>query len=197
MHTNLGTALEHNGNHMTPQPQTDSSSTVSNLIQRLQVSFNRLSPRDQTALGALGSFLALIIVIYGLWLPVQQMHRDGLTHWQQQRQQLLWLHAQAPAIARLAPSRPEDQTSSGQPTDDAPLLTRVTTSAKKHGIAVKRLQPEGDARLRLWLEAVDFNQTLLWLENAQQQGLTIDDISVDATPARNGKANIRLLLVKN
>jgi|GEM_PF-1493760 len=183
---------------MTPQAQTDSNNTVSNLIQRLQGSFNRLSPREQIALGALGLFLALIIVIYGLWLPVQQLHRDGLAHWQQQRQQLLWLHAQAPTIARLAPSRPDSAglNPAGRPTDDMPLLTRVTASAKEHGIAVKRLQPEGEAGLRLWLEAVDFNQTLLWLESVQHEGLSIDDISVDAVPARNGKANIRLMLIK-
>lgn len=60
------------------------------------------------------------------------------------------------------------------------LLSMIDQSSRKAGIkpAIKRLTPEGDGRVRLWLEAVAFDQLINWLATvSRNSGLMVENIN--------------------
>ena len=159
-------------------------------IHDLQQKYNRLSHRDQLALTLLSIFFSILILIYGIWLPTLNHHKDARNHWQQQQQLLSWLQAQENVI-------PKASTTRAQSNSQQPLLTRVTNSAKKKNLTLKRVQPEEDNKLRVWMENVNFNQTIVWLEQLNQNlGLSIADIAIDGQQQQNGIVNVRILITE-
>lgn len=61
------------------------------------------------------------------------------------------------------------------------LMALVTSSSSQMGVALKRYEPEGDDKLRVWLEDQSFNKTMRWLDTLQKQhGMTVVNVSVDA-----------------
>ncbi len=75
---------------------------------------------------------------------------------------------------------------SGSTTGQAPksgqaLMAVVTSSSSQMGLALKRYEPDGDDKLRVWLEDQSFNKTVRWLDSLQKQhGMTVVNVAVDA-----------------
>lgn len=155
-----------------------------------------LTERDRIALGILTLFLALVVLIYGFWLPATEHHTQAREYWQQQRDLLTWLQRQKPLISSNGGTGAvvaDTVQASGQP-----LISRVNATAKAHQLSLKRLQPEGEKRLRLWMESVEFNGAIVWLEALRrEQQLVIDDIAIDSGQQNNGRVDIRLVLSAN
>lgn len=71
--------------------------------------------------------------------------------------------------------------SSQAPKSGQSLMAVVTSSSSQMGLALKRYEPEGDDKLRVWLEDQSFNKTIRWLDTLQKQhGMTVVNVSVDA-----------------
>lgn len=147
--------------------------------------FHQLPPRDRLALVALSSFVALVIVIYGMILPAVNFHDKARQNFQNEQALLHWLQEQRPAIQALTSSMPNSSVFSGSP------LTLVNTSAEDFQLNIKRLQPENNSNLRVWMENVSFDNTLQWLHYLQSQGLPVGEISIDQQS--EGLVNVRAL----
>src|SRR5690606_12773378 len=120
-----------------------------------------LPGRDQNALKLLIIAVVLVLLYLLVWLPseryAERAERDGA----RQSAQLAWMKQNEPVARQLA-----DRAS---PTADAglqgqPLFPVVRNAAKQHSIELRGFEPEGDSRIRVWLEKVSFNQMLLWLD---------------------------------
>jgi general secretion pathway protein M len=76
------------------------------------------------------------------------------------------------------------------------LLTLVDQTAKSAGLgtSVKRVEPQGDDKLRVQLEQVSFDQMILWLDSLKQEhGVVAINVIVDRQ-TESGQVNARLLL---
>lgn len=165
------------------------SQKLATSVAPYQQRWQQLPERDRLALGLLGSFLGILLIVYGILLPSYDFHQQARDRFNSDTQLLHWLQAQEAAVKHLPQVQPKQRSSSQQ----SPL-TFVTQSAKQHQLSLKRVQPEGSNKLRLWLESAPMNKSLNWLKSLSQGGLVIDDISIERQ-GQAGMANIRATLV--
>ena len=71
--------------------------------------------------------------------------------------------------------------------------------ASKDGIlgkAPSRMQPDGDKQVRVWIEDVNFEAVLRWMDDLQNRyGVRVDAVTLEKRPAA-GTVNVRLSLVR-
>jgi general secretion pathway protein M len=76
------------------------------------------------------------------------------------------------------------------------LLTLVDRTVKQAGLseALKRVEPDGESKVKVRLENAVFDATVGWLESMQQRySIRVESISIDAQD-NPGTVNIRLTL---
>ncbi|CAD5109765.1 type II secretion system protein M [Zestomonas carbonaria] len=133
-----------------------------------------LAPRDRLALAVLGGFLLLVLLYLLLWRPVEQQRDAARRYFEQQRELNVYLQAWAP-LARGARERPQTSV------DPARLQGLVTASAAEHGLAVERLDGEGEGGVQVSLQAAPFARLLGWFAALEGQGVRIDEAGLDRT----------------
>jgi general secretion pathway protein M len=146
-----------------------------------------MSGRDQLALKILAGFALLMIIIFGLIMPVNEFNDKAQTRYIDQLETLNWMQANQSLVkTSVAASKLRDPGQS--------LLGISNKTAKSYGLAFKRYQPVDDNGLNLWLENVSFNNLILWLERLNKKyGITVKEISVDREDQK-GQVNVRLFL---
>lgn len=75
----------------------------------------------------------------------------------------------------------------------ASILTTVNSTAKVKNIQLKRFEPDGKTGLRIWLDQVNFNALIDWLELLETtRGIKVEQISIDRV--NSGIVNARAVL---
>jgi general secretion pathway protein M len=139
-----------------------------------------------------GAALALVLLLYTLaWQPFQANHRRLRQSVAEQRGELMSMRWMAEEIKRLSGS-------AGTPaaTDGRSLLTVVdqTARAARLNTALKRVTPQGENRLGVQFEAVEFDKLVLWLGALERDHrIAIVNLSVDRAPTA-GLVNARLIV---
>lgn len=155
--------------------------------------FDNLAPRERWIVSAGGVMFALMMYFLLVWDPLSQkaarLHndladaRDLVSFMQSTRQQVAQLGGQSASAPR----------SSGRS-----LLADVDSSSKRNGLGdkIKRIQPEGQTSVRVWIEGVPFEQLLRWMDQLQNQlGIVLSDGSLDRDDIA-GTVKARLTLVR-
>lgn len=145
--------------------------------------FNALPEKDQRALIVLSVFAAVVIFVFAIFIPAQEFHDRALRDMGNEQELYQWLKSKESQVK----SQPKQTKTSST---NQSLLTIVTASSKDNGLNLKRVQPEGSKRIRLWLEDAPFNRILMSFDQLQNQyGLSIEEISIDRKAA--GQADAR------
>lgn len=149
-----------------------------------------LEPRDRRILMAGALVLAILLPWGGIWLPLSDRAEVLRGEVAEARADKAWMAAAAERVrqaggAAVVPG--EGRAGS--------LLGRVDRSAGDYGLSerVERLQPDGDDRVRVWLERADFDQMLHWLDALSETGVRVHALSLDPLDAP-GRVNARLTL---
>ncbi|RLK48355.1 type II secretion system protein M (GspM) [Alkalispirillum mobile] len=158
--------------------------------QRVRAFWQGLEQREQRILSAGAVITAALLLWGGVWLPLSDRAESLRTDVAEARAEKVWM-AQSAERIRQAGGGPSE----AAPADQGSLLGRVDRSANSFSLAerVDRIQPDGDARVRVWLERADFDQMLRWLDSLSENGVQVHALSVDPldTP---GRINARLTL---
>lgn len=154
---------------------------------QLKQKWQALPPGDQRALGALILFLGALFLVYGLFFPAKNFFDRARTEAEQARALMVWMESQQPALQRL------DLSASGNGAARGTLLQRVTSAADRHKVTIKRFEPEGEGRIRLWVDEVRYEDLQPWLNTLLQQRFSIIAINLDALP-QPGMVSARLTL---
>ena len=135
------------------------------------------------------------LIVFGVFLPYQLIWSpliDRAERLEQQvskqTKQLQWMHTSTQEIKQLQGSAVVKSSGS--------LLSQVeqTASQSKLRKSIRKIQPEGERGVRIWMDNAGFDDVLLWLERLQKQhGIEVEDFSVERQP-ESGRANVRLLL---
>jgi general secretion pathway protein M len=154
--------------------------------------FMSLEQRERRILVA-GAALAVVLLGY---MVVWEPFYGNLVHLrssvEQQRSTLQWMERKAREVRALrAADRRQSQGSNGQS-----LLALVDQSARKAGLGggISRIEPEGADSVRVWMDNVSFDDTVLWLGQLDNTyGVRTQVVSVESqdTP---GRVNVRLTL---
>jgi general secretion pathway protein M len=146
-----------------------------------------LSARERNLVYVAGGLLAIAAVYLVLVMPFQVSGKKMAARVEQKSADLAWMQASAPqamAAAGIA------QSAGGES-----LVVLVARTAREAGLgdALRDQSPDGNAGLRLRIEAASFDMLMTWLASLQQRyGVTIDSATIDA--AAPGLVNATLSL---
>jgi len=154
--------------------------------------FNQLAERERLLLLVAGPLLLLILAYSLLWRPLDQ--RVERLHQRVAEQQSLqhWMQASAQQVQQL---RQQPGTSTGVSRQS--LLSLVDRTIRQSGLsrALKRVEPDGDDKVKVRLEQASFDVMVKWLETLQVRNtVMVQSISVDRQDSA-GVVNVRLTLV--
>jgi general secretion pathway protein M len=158
-------------------------------MSALQQHWEQLQPRERRILLG-GAIAALLLLAYALvWMPFTDRLAQLEGSVTSQRSTLAWMQ-QAGAEVRSLRGTP----SAAGNTQSLLALSDASAKAHRLGEAIKRVQPEGQHTVRVWLEGAVFDDVLRWLDTlAAQHGVRITGLNVEraATP---GRVNARVAL---
>ncbi|WP_197470108.1 type II secretion system protein GspM, partial [Oleiphilus sp. HI0117] len=74
------------------------------------------------------------------------------------------------------------------------LVSSVTNLAKQQKVALKRFEPSGDNKLKVWVDDASFDKVISWLSRLKSSlGVRVEQISIDKDDAP-GKISARMTL---
>lgn len=159
-------------------------------LERLRAAWSGLAERERRVVGAGGVALGLILVYLLVWEPLA-------TARQQRELGLQAARALAVQLEELAASAGRAGRTAIQGKDQS-LLAVVDQSRKASALTKppSRLQPEGDATVRIWLEDVPFDALVRWLGDLQTRyGVRVDNADIERESGP-GLVNARLTLMR-
>jgi len=157
--------------------------------------FDNLQPRERHFLIA-GAVLLVILILYlVIWEPLINSAHSLEKSNQENLELITWMEQTAGEVrvlqAKINAEKPKSR-SAGQS-----LLGVIDRTAKQANLGknVKRVQPDGKTKAKVWLEDVSFNDMVKWLEDLQRrEGIRIDTTVIDKLDTA-GLVNARLDLM--
>ncbi len=160
----------------------------------LRSRYDALQPREQLLVGIAAVVIALALVYLMIWTPVANARRHAERELADTR-----VVAQRLEVIGAALGAAQNSGVSGPLVSrDASLLSAVDLASKDGTLskAPSRLQPDGDTQVRVWVDAVQFDSLLRWINELQTRyGVRVDGLDVERQPTP-GLVNARLSLVR-
>jgi type II secretory pathway component PulM len=146
------------------------------MMPKLAAWFHSLAPREQRIV-AIGGAVALLLLMFGAWLPVERRVARLEQQVQTRRADLAWLQTVAPQLAAFR-ARPSG-------TGNESLVVIADRVAHETGIARSlNTQAGSDGTLSVRLEQVAFDSMLNWAgELVQHHGVRVISASIDSGAA--------------
>ncbi len=147
--------------------------------------FAELQPRERMMVIAGAIALGILIFYAAVWDPLVSGASSKAAAAEEQQKLLQWMQKSAEEVKRLHPAG----SAAAQLPPGQSLLGVIDQTSKSANLggAVKRVKPEGENKVSVWLEDASFDDTMLWLENLHRTfGVDVDNIVVDrkTTPGR-------------
>ncbi len=147
-------------------------------------------PREQLILAVAGLVLAGLLYFLLVWEPLYKSLHQQRAEIQEARSLATW----------LVEIRPEVQASGGHIAQGASggrsMLSVVDTAARQAGLGtkVKRIQPDGDKNVRVWIEEAPLTDILRWIQTLHDRhGIDTSNLNMDRGKAA-GTASARMTL---
>lgn len=126
-----------------------------------------LPPRDQQFLRILGIVLAIVFLVYGIWLPSRAAAQKAELQYEQNRELLALVQSSAGHAGK------------GPAATGSSLLAQASDAAGSRALTLSRIEPEGDTQVRVWVERADFNAVAAWLATLSAQGVSLQEAQVE------------------
>ncbi len=152
-------------------------------------------PQERFALVIMAIFLTGAALYALFWLPLNEEIAQKQRWISEQQKTVSWMQQTAAKINQLTQNANTNQRKRG----NEALLTTVDSTAKRHKIrdAVKRIKPQGNNKVQLWLEQAPFDRMIRWLDTLQQRhGVSISTITIDRQSS-SGLVNARINLERS
>lgn len=161
------------------------------LIGKLRAEWSARTERERQILMGGGIALLALVAWAGIWKPLTELHERRAADLDLARS----IAIQLEQLAAHGSSRPA---SKRQGNSNRSLLSIVDRSSKRSQIDKKptRIQPEGDAEVRVWFDDVPFDQVLRWVfDLSTREGVEVSEAVFDRQSG-SGLVNVRLTLVR-
>ena len=164
---------------------------LNELKAKIQIWLSGLNPRERRLVIGGGVFLAVFVLYQLIWAPFANGVADMQTKVNKQQQDLLWMQQAAQEVRTLqGGAGGRGQVHSGS------LLGLIEKTARERGLgaSIRKVQPEGQNGVRMWLDKVSFDTVMTWLDELQvKQGVSVSSFSAERT-AQQGWVNVRMLV---
>jgi len=154
--------------------------------------FERLAARERVLVIAGALVLVWLVFYLSVWSPVFKHNTVLRRAIADQQDTLTWMRQSA---ARIVALRRAAGTDAGGGLGGRSLLAVVDESARTGGLggALKRIEPDTDKGVKVWLEGASFDQMILWLGTLGRQ-YQVEVSSGTIEPQGAGLVNVRLSL---
>jgi general secretion pathway protein M len=163
-------------------------------LNQLREWFTGLAPRERLMVGACAVFVLFTILYYGIWNTLAGAHTRREKALADSRALATRLEIIGAEVTRARRSGG----GAGSVNRSMSLLSAVDQASKSGTLSKppSRMQPEGDAEVRVWLEDVNFDGLLRWIHELETRyGVTVQTVDIDKESAP-GLVNARLSLVR-
>lgn len=136
--------------------------------------WGNLEYREQLLIAIAGLLLVFSVAFFLVWQPLQSQQALLSEDIQSTESLLNRLNAVAPGQTGKQSNKIKGQ--------DLSLLAVVDKTVKAAGMgdSVKRIQPDGEAAAKIWLEKADFNKLLRWINQLNTQyGVDVSEITIN------------------
>jgi len=151
--------------------------------------WTQLRSRERAMVIAASVVIAFALFYLLVWEPVVQRNAQLTRSVQDQRALAVWMRQSAAQVKQL-------QAGAGpRATSGQSLLTVIDTTAKMGGLTgnLKRVEPDGATRVRVWLEQAAFDDVARWTELLQRDFHVRLDTAVIDRENSPGKVTARLV----
>jgi general secretion pathway protein M len=152
----------------------------------MKLSFDTMSEREQRLL-KFGGIAALLILIFGVLIPLDSGVAKARARITQKQADLVWMRNVAPVLA----ATPTHSGGTGES-----LIVIVDRSARESGLekALAGSEPSGPGGIQVRMEKASFDALIGWLSRlSQQNGIGVDGASID-TAGAPGVVNAAIVL---
>lgn len=152
--------------------------------------FAELQPRERMLVISGVVAAALLLFYAAVWDPLTSGASAKAVTVEEQQKLVAWMQQASADVKRLRPTAAAPaQIPAGQS-----LLGIIDQTSKgaNLGGAVKRVKPEGENKVSVWMEEASFDDMVRWIENLHRiYGVQVDSITIDRknTP---GKVDARI-----
>jgi general secretion pathway protein M len=160
------------------------------VVLNAKKSWEALTDRDRISLKILAAVLGVLFIYSGVWVPAQNFMADQRSILETNKNLLVLVQTNQQALSKTARS-------SGQSTagiDSQQLVSTVTNLAKKEGLSLKRFEPSGEQKVKVWVEDASFDKLVSWLTELERNlKVRVEQISIEKDDAE-GLVSARLTL---
>ena len=161
-------------------------------LARFRAWWATLAEREQRVLAVGAVVVGLTVLYLGVWEPVVKAQHDRERALEDARALATMLEALAVEVQR-------GRGAGGGTAGAGQSLLAVVDQSRRASALTKpptRLQPEGDATVRIWLDDVPFDALLRWLGDLQARyGVRVDAADIERQSGQ-GLVSARLTLVR-
>lgn len=164
---------------------------MNDLKLKVQAYLDGLNPRERRLVIGGAAFLMLFMLYQILWAPFANGVSDMQTKVNKQQQNLIWMQQAADEVRSLKGS-----SGSRSNIQSGSLLGMIEKTARESGLgsSIRKVQPEGQKGVRMWMDKVAFDAVMNWLNKLQsKQGVSVSSFSAEQT-SDPGRVNIRMLV---
>ena len=164
---------------------------MNGLIDRLRGKYDRLSARDRLLVTIGTALFLLLLLLFAVWMPLDQRVDRLRDTVDRQLALRAWMSDAAREVQQLRASG-----DSTQRMEDQSLLAFTDRTAREAGLAgaLRRVEPEGNDRVRIVLEQASFDTVATWLEQLVERfRVRIANITVERREEA-GLVNVRVVL---
>ena len=159
------------------------------IITSAKSKWEALGEREQLSLKVMAVALLLAIAYFALWLPAKT-YMENTERLMEERIELLSLVQSSRSV--LAQSTAT--ASSGESLNSQQLVSTVTNMARTQKLSLKRFEPSGDDKVKVWVEDVSFDLLVAWLASLDKSvNVKVEQISVEKQD-KPGVVSARLTL---
>lgn len=155
-----------------------------------KLKWEALEAREQQSLKLLVCALVLFLAYFALWVPAKS-YMETSHRLLDERAELLGLVQSSRSVLAQGSS---NSANSGAILNSQQLVSTVTNLAKKQKLSLKRFEPSGDNKVKVWVEDVSFDVLVSWLSALETSvSVKVEQISVEKQD-RPGVVSARLTL---
>lgn len=151
-------------------------------MNKLTAWYAGLEPREQRMVAGGGVLVAVLILVFGILMPLHSAVSSATRRNETKREDLAWMQVNAAQIRAAGQQLAAD-------TGEAPVVV-VDRAGREAGLtdSLRGTQPNGTG-VRVQLEAAPFDAMVTWLATLDERyGFAIESITLDRT-ARPGVVN--------
>jgi len=152
-------------------------------------------PNERIALILGAVVLAALLFYLIVWQPLNNALANKRQNVAEQRSTLRWMEKSSMEVQAYRRLQGNGNTTN----NSEALLSVVDQTARSHGLRqqIKRLKPQGEDAVQLWLEQAAFDNIVKWLGDlTEKQSVIVDSISMDKQTA-SGLVNARITLSRS